>query len=148
MTVMKLKCAFATLTLVVIATMAISVQSAAQTRHNDEFVERSGTKLTLGGADYRYSGPNVEWLGIEAYGPDDSIGPRYPSHLEIDDALDTAKLMGTRVVRSQTMGDSVGCDLCIEPKAGVFNPEAFPINRLRDQGCTSSRNSPRHHASR
>ena len=125
MTVIKLKCAFATLTLVVIAAMAISVQSAAQTRHNDEFVERSGTRLTLGGADYRYSGPNIEWLGIEAYGPDDSIGPRYPSNLEIDDALDTAKLMGARVVRSQTMGDSVGCDLCIEPKAGVFNPEAF-----------------------
>ncbi len=105
--------------------IAISGQSAAQTSHNGEFVKRSGTRLTLGGQDYRYSGPNIEWLGIEAYGPDDSLGPRYPSRLEIDDVLDTARMMGARIVRSQTMGDSVGCDLCIEPRAGVFNPEAF-----------------------
>ena len=104
-------------------------QSTAQTPHNDEFVTRSGTALALGGEPYRYSGPNIEWLGIEAYGPDDSLGPRYPSHLELDDVLDTAKMMGARVVRSQTMGDSVGCDLCIEPRAGVFNPQAFePID--------------------
>jgi mannan endo-1,4-beta-mannosidase len=107
--------------------MAGTDRAAAQTRHNDEFVQRNGTKLTLGGADFRYSGPNIEWLGIEAYGPDDSLGPRYPSHLEVDDVLDTAKMMGARVVRSQTMGDTVGCDLCLEPKAGVFNPEAFKI---------------------
>jgi mannan endo-1,4-beta-mannosidase len=29
------------------------------------------------------------------------------------------------VVRSQTMGDSVGCDTCIEPALGVFNESAF-----------------------
>jgi hypothetical protein len=109
--------------------MAVVGHGAAQTAHNDQFVKRAGTKLTLGGEEYRYSGPNIEWLGIEAYGPDDSLGPRYPSHLEVDDALDTAKMMGARVVRSQTMGDSVGCDLCLEPNAGVFNPEAFkPID--------------------
>jgi mannan endo-1,4-beta-mannosidase len=107
--------------------IAMGRQSTAQTTHNHEFVRRSGSKLTLGGEDFRYSGPNIEWLGIEAYGPDDSMGPRYPSHLEVDDALDTAKMMGARVVRSQTLGDSVGCDLCIEPKAGVFNPEAFKV---------------------
>jgi mannan endo-1,4-beta-mannosidase len=107
------------------AMMAAAGLGAAQTSDNDEFVQRNGTKLTLGGANFRYSGPNIEWLGIEAYGPDDSLGPRYPSHLEVDDVLDTAKMMGARVVRSQTMGDSVGCDLCLEPKAGVFNPEAF-----------------------
>ena len=104
---------------------AIGSQSAAQTSYNDEFVKRDGTRLIMGGENYRYSGPNIEWLGIEAYGPDDSMGPRYPSHLEVDDVLDTAKMMGARVIRSQTMGDSVGCDLCIEPRAGVFNPEAF-----------------------
>jgi mannan endo-1,4-beta-mannosidase len=109
-----------------VAVLGMNGQSAAaQIPHNDEFVQRDGTRLTLGGADYRYSGPNIEWLGIEAYGPDDSLGPRYPSHLEVDDALDTAKMMGARVVRSQTLGDSVGCDVCLEPKAGVFNPDAF-----------------------
>jgi len=116
-------------TVVFIASAALCAMSAgkvaAQTTHNDEWVKRAGTKLTLGGEIYRYSGPNIEWLGIEAYGPDDALGPRYPSHLEIDDALDTAKMMGARVVRSQTMGDSVGCDLCLEPSAGVFNPQAF-----------------------
>lgn len=117
--------AFAVLMAVVL--VAMGQQSAAQITHNNEFVLRSGTKLTLGGADFRYSGPNIEWLGIEAYGPDDSLGPRYPSHLEVDDALDTAKMMGALVVRSQTLGDSVGCDLCLEPKAGVFNPEAFKV---------------------
>jgi hypothetical protein len=119
------ECTPALLTLVALVLIVTSRQSLAQNTHNDEFVRRSGTKLTLGGADFRYSGPNIEWLGIEAYGPDDSIGPRYPSHLEVDDVLDTAEMMGARVVRSQTLGDSVGCDLCLEPKAGVFNPEAF-----------------------
>jgi mannan endo-1,4-beta-mannosidase len=113
--------------LVAVAATTVTAQNAVQSTHNDQFVLRSGTKLTLGGADFRYSGPNIEWLGIEAYGPDDSLGPRYPSHLEVDDVLDTAKMMGARVVRSQTLGDSVGCDLCIEPRAGVFNPEAFKV---------------------
>jgi len=90
-----------------------------------EFVTRSGTSLQLAGKPFRYSGPNIEWLGLEGYGPHDPMGPRYPTQFETDDALDTAKEMGARVVRSQTMGDSVGCPLCIEPKLGVFNAEAF-----------------------
>jgi mannan endo-1,4-beta-mannosidase len=105
--------------------IAISRSCAAQAGVNDEFVKRDGTKLMLGGKEFRYSGPNIEWLGIENYGPDEGMGPRYPSHFEVDDALDTAKMMGARVVRSQTLGDSVGCSLCIEPREGVFNPQAF-----------------------
>jgi len=90
-----------------------------------EFVTRSGASLQLAGKTFRYSGPNIEWLGLEAYGPHDSQGPRYPTKFEVDDALDTAKEMGALVVRSQTMGDSVGCPLCIEPQLGVFNQDAF-----------------------
>jgi mannan endo-1,4-beta-mannosidase len=120
-----LKGAFATVTFVALAMMAMCAPSSAQTAHNDEFVQRDGTRLTLGGETFRYSGPNVEWLGLEGYGPLDPMGPRYPSHFEVDDALDTAKMMGARVIRSQTMGDSIGCDLCIEPKLGQFNQEAF-----------------------
>jgi mannan endo-1,4-beta-mannosidase len=93
--------------------------------HNDEFVKRDGVRLTLGGETFRYSGPNIEWLGLEAYGPLDSMGPRYPSHFEVDDAIDTAKAIGARVIRSQTLGDTIGCPGCIEPKLGEFNPEAF-----------------------
>lgn len=107
------------------AAMALRGQDTPLAPHNDEFIERNGTELTLHGEKYRYSGANIEWLGVEAYGPDDALGPRYPSHLEVDDVLDTAVLMGGRVVRSQTMGDTVGCDLCLEPKEGAFNPDAF-----------------------
>ncbi len=74
---------------------------------------------------FRFGGANVEWLGLVSYGVYDPAGTRYPSRFEVDDALDTAKMMGARVIRSQTMGDSVGCELCIEPKAGEFNPQAF-----------------------
>lgn len=111
--------------LIAAASAVWCVRATAQIPHNDEFVQRDGTRLTLGGETFRFSGPNVEWLGLEAYGPLDSMGPRYPSHFEVDDALDTAKAMGARVVRSQTLGDSIGCPECIEPKLGEFNPEAF-----------------------
>ena len=43
----------------------------------------------------------------------------------------TAQEMGATVVRSQTMGDSVGCAACIEPELGQFNEEAFAHDRLR-----------------
>lgn len=92
-----------------------------------EFVVRSGNTLQLEGKPFRYSGPNIEWLGLVGYGPHDPQGPRYPSHFEVDDALDTAREMGARVVRSQTLGDSIGCALCLEPRPGVFNPEAFKV---------------------
>jgi len=101
------------------------LRAEAQTVHHGDFVQRAGTKLTLHGAPFRYSGPNIEWLGLEGYGPHDPMGPRYPSHFEIDDAFATAAEMGARVVRSQTMGDTVGCALCVEPESGKFNDAAF-----------------------
>ena len=102
-----------------------ALTAAAQIPHNDQFVQHDSARLTLGGETFRYSGANIEWLGIENYGPSETMGPRYPTHFEIDDVLDTAKLMGARVIRSQTMGDTVACEMCIEPKPGEFNPEAF-----------------------
>jgi hypothetical protein len=89
------------------------------------FVTRSGTRLLVGGRPFRFGGANVEWLGVAGYGPFDPRGPRLPSHYEIDDAMATAKELGARVVRSQTMGDSVGCAVCIEPARGQFNAAAF-----------------------
>lgn len=89
------------------------------------FVERSGTHLTLDQKTFRFSGPNIEWLGLEGYGPHDPFGPRYASRFEIDDVFATAAEMGARVVRSQTMGDTVGCPRCIEPEEGRFNDSAF-----------------------
>src|SRR5277367_3523254 len=103
----------------------LSLRVQAQTAQDGDFVQRAGTKLTLHGTPFRYSGPNIEWLGLEGYGPHDPMGPRYPSRFEIDDAFATAAEMGARVVRAQTMGDAVGCALCIEPESGKFNEAAF-----------------------
>jgi hypothetical protein len=69
-----LRGAFATVTLVPLAVMAVCARSSAQTEHNDEFVQRDGTRLTLGSETFRYIGPNIEWLGLEAYGPLDPLG--------------------------------------------------------------------------
>jgi mannan endo-1,4-beta-mannosidase len=106
-------------------TVLPSFRAQGQTDHTDDFVQRAGTKLTLHGAPFRYSGPNIEWLGLEGYGPHDPMGPRYPSHFEIDDAFATAAEMGARVARAQTMGDTLGCPLCVEPELGKFNEAAF-----------------------
>lgn len=108
-----------------LSVVAYGQQVSPQADSRSEFVTRAGTSLQLSGKPFRFSGPNIEWLGLEAYGPHDGLGPRYPTHFEVDDAMDTAKEMGARVARSQTLGDSVGCELCIEPQLGVFNPEAF-----------------------
>ena len=104
----------------VLAFVLVSFTAMAQS-----FVQRTGTHLTLDGRPFRYSGPNIEWLGLEGYGPHDPAGPRFPSHFEMDDAFATAAEMGAKVVRAQTIGDTVGCPLCIEPEQGKFNESAF-----------------------
>lgn len=112
------------ITLTLIASMSC-VWATAQSNRREEFVRKSGTSLTLGGQPFRYSGPNIEWLGLEGYGPADPMGPHYPSHAEVNDVFATAAMMGARVVRSQTMGDTVGCGKCIEPTNGTFNEAGF-----------------------
>jgi hypothetical protein len=92
---------------------------------SDSFVIRSGPRLYVAGRPFRFGGANIEWLGLVGYGPFDPNGPHFPSNYEIDDAMATAREMGVTVVRSQTMGDSVGCDQCLEPTLGHFNPAAF-----------------------
>jgi mannan endo-1,4-beta-mannosidase len=121
--------AFRPLATVAAAVALLTAPAATPQRTADSFVTRSGARLLLDGRPFRFGGANVEWLGLVGYGPSDPRSPRYPSHFEIDDALATAKEMGARVVRSQTMGDSVGCELCIEPALGRFNEAAFePID--------------------
>jgi mannan endo-1,4-beta-mannosidase len=89
------------------------------------FVARSGAHLTLDGKPFRFGGANIEWLGVAGYGPADPRGPHGATNFEIDDALATAQLLGGTVVRSQTLGDSVGCASCLEPTLGVFDKAAF-----------------------
>jgi mannan endo-1,4-beta-mannosidase len=105
--------------------LLLALPGSAPAAAPTSFVTRSGTKLVLAGRPFRFGGANIEWLGLAGYGPADPSGPHYPSHYEIDDALATAQEQGATVVRSQTMGDSVGCDECLEPTLGRFNDAAF-----------------------
>jgi mannan endo-1,4-beta-mannosidase len=112
------------------ATILTAVSSGASAGRSpqafaDSFVTRSGPRLAVDGRPFRFGGANVEWLGVAGYGPSDPSGPHFPSRYEVDDAMATAKEMGVTVVRSQTMGDSVGCAACIEPALGQFNADAF-----------------------
>lgn len=89
------------------------------------FVQRQGTHLTLQGRLYRFGGANAEWLALSDYGPESPTGPSYPTHAQVDQALETAKQLGARVVRVQTLADSVGCALCLEPTLATFDETAF-----------------------
>ncbi|HKF37862.1 MAG TPA: hypothetical protein VKB35_13290 [Ktedonobacteraceae bacterium] len=82
------------------------------------YVTRSGSQLMLNGRPFRFAGANIHWLAL-----DDSTS--YPSSFRVNDALDAAKAMGATVVRSHSLGISVGCGNCIEPAPGVFNETAL-----------------------
>ena len=102
--------------------------SAAQ--YANAFVTRQGSQLMVAGHPLRFTGGNIEYLGLKNYGPIPStsipVGSySYPTQYEVDDALATIHDMGATVVRAQTLGDTVGCPLCIEPALGVFNDAAF-----------------------
>jgi hypothetical protein len=101
---------------------------------NSGFVTRIGSSLYLNGQKVRMAGPNIDYLGIVegVY--------RYPTHYEIDDALNTAKTMHATVVRIRTV-ESVGCSLCIEPSLNQFNDKAFePIDyTIKEAGALGLR---------
>jgi mannan endo-1,4-beta-mannosidase len=99
-------------------------------RYAGAFIKRHGSHLTVAGRAFRFSGGNAESLGLANYGPNPSrtapVGSeRYATKFEIDDALATMHEMGATVVRAQTLGDTIGCSLCLEPTLGRFNPRAF-----------------------
>ena len=98
------------------------------------FVTRVGSQLFLNGLPFRFSGPNIYWLGL-----DDNMGVDYPSDFRVTDALATAKEMGATVVRAHTLGVSTGCARCVMPSLGVYNETAFrridfAIKEARDYG--------------
>jgi hypothetical protein len=85
------------------------------------FVARSGSQLLEGGRPFRFAGANIYWLGL-----DENVGGvNYPTPFRVDDALAAAKEMGATVIRSHTLGISVGCALCVEPSPGTFNQAAL-----------------------
>ncbi len=92
-------------------------------RSDFAFVTRSGTSLLLNGQLFRFSGANIYWLGLEEVNTGNGIA--YPSQFQVDDAMSTAQIMGATVVRSHTLGISVGCSICVEPTLGSFNQVAL-----------------------
>lgn len=99
--------------------LAVEPTTTTGGTNQDTFVIRSGSSLLLDGHPFRFSGANIYWLGLQELTSD------YPSHFEVDDALGTASFMGATVVRSHTLGISVGCAKCIEPSLHQWNDTAF-----------------------
>jgi mannan endo-1,4-beta-mannosidase len=72
----------------VIAASSASVRVAGQSASSDaEFVQRRGTELAIAGRPFGFGGMNIEWLGLEDYGPKGKVGPHVPTDFEVEDAL-------------------------------------------------------------
>ncbi|CAH7685360.1 glycoside hydrolase superfamily [Phakopsora pachyrhizi] len=73
---------------------------------------------------FKLIGPNIYWLGL-----DENVNPSpsYPSQSRILEALATAALMGSTVVRSTTLGISVGHQLSVWPSLNSTNQEALKV---------------------
>lgn len=103
-----------------------------------QFVTRAGSTLQVAGQPFRFTGTNMYWLGL-----DDNItdggGPTYPTKARIDNALRAAADAGMTVIRAHTLGISVGCARCFEPRLGAFHDSAldsadYALMRARQLG--------------
>lgn len=98
----------------------------------NSYVYRQGTTLRLLGDHWTASGANVYWLGLDEnvippegepfYAP---FNASYPTHGRITEAMKTLVTMGAKLIRSQTIGVSVGNPLSVMPTKGVINQAAF-----------------------
>lgn len=86
--------------------------AAAAAAANDLFVRRQGSTLSLQGKPFRFSGCNIYWMA----GRD---------RQQVREALATAKAMGARVVRANSLGTYLGTSSSLEPQLNVFNPNGF-----------------------
>ncbi len=110
-------CCFLSMLLV----LAILVSSASPQANGDDFIHRDGSRLIFHDQPFRYAGANLYWLGL-----DQNVGGiAYPTHFRVDDAIETARIMGATVVRAHTIGISTGGKLSLEPTLGHFNDQAF-----------------------
>lgn len=87
-------------------------------------VTRSGTTLEVDGKPWRFSGVNEFWLGLDGDHRDEN-GPEYPSHKAIRAGIAAASRLCARVIRSISLGVSVGNERSIEPALAQFNDGAF-----------------------
>ncbi|KAG0649670.1 hypothetical protein D0Z07_3947 [Hyphodiscus hymeniophilus] len=96
------------------------------------YVYRDGTSLRLLGDHWTASGANVYWLGLDEnvvppagqpfYAP---FNASYPSKGRTVEIMATLVTMGAKLIRSQTLGVSVGNPLSLMPALGVYNQQAF-----------------------
>ncbi|GAC1361948.1 MAG: hypothetical protein PVS3B1_01820 [Ktedonobacteraceae bacterium] len=96
----------------------MATKSEAQKVPVAQFVTRSGTQLMLDKHPFRFAGANMHWLALEDSG-------NYASPFSVKDGFATAKAMNFTVIRSHSLGISVGCSNCVEPSEGNFNQMAF-----------------------
>lgn len=98
----------------------------------NSYVYRQGAELRLDGKQWTASGANVYWLGLDEnvippagqpfYAP---FNASYPTFGRITEIMNTLQTMGASVIRSQTLGVSVGNPLSVMPALGVYNEQAF-----------------------
>ena len=95
-----------------------------ETPQKEEMPEKEGPETLPDSPLLELSGAAVKKLICSAkkrgYVTHDQINSILPSEevkseQQIGDVLTIFSEMGVKVVRSQTMGDSVGCERCIEP---------------------------------
>ncbi len=93
-----------------------------------QFITRSGATLYNGSNVFRFAGVNCYWLGLsDQVSPGNPTNPDYPTKIQVDDALATAKEMGCTVVRAHTLGISVGNAKSVWPTLNNTNTAAFNI---------------------
>lgn len=97
--------------------------TATQRHDRNSFIVRDKSHLLLDGKPWRFTGVNMFWLGLDDKSADDS--PRYPTHAAVDNGFCAAMRLGATVVRSISLGVSVGSPDSLEPSLGHFNPTAL-----------------------
>ena len=80
------------------------------------FVSRSGSELIQAGSQFRYAGANIYWMGV-----DDNIGDAYPTNAAVLNALSAAVSMNLKVIRSTSMGVSLGSAYSLFPNYTDLN---------------------------
>ncbi|KAK8139849.1 glycoside hydrolase family 5 protein [Apiospora sp. TS-2023a] len=95
-------------------------------------VIRTGSTLLVDGNPWKAVGPNVYWLGLDenvvppAGEPYDPVTKSsYPTKGRITDVLATVKALGGTMIRSHTLGISLGNPLGVMPAPGMVNEAAF-----------------------